>query len=302
MDIVFKLGETKFQKLEFQEQLVVKERGRPLPVLNIEVNGKSRGKTYKRQFNKDIYLRNNWICGCGEKNAFFCFPCALFGTDNEEKIWREKGVRDLIHLSEKVKKHETSRAHITNQMKFALFGKVNIQAQLDSAYWINIQKHNEEVTNNRYVLSKFIDCIKFCGAFELALRGHDESESSENPGIFRGLVNFTSELDKTLSEHLKNATVFKGTSKIIQNEILDCMLEVYREEILCEINKAPFLAVIADETTDVSSKFQMMIVLRYVTKEGNPVERFWTFLLPENHNAVSLSNNIFNVIDPILKK
>lgn len=30
--------------------------------------------------------------------------------------------------------------------------------------------------------------VKFCGAFELALCGCDDSESSDNPGIFRGLV------------------------------------------------------------------------------------------------------------------
>ncbi|CAH1976546.1 unnamed protein product [Acanthoscelides obtectus] len=29
--------------------------------------------------------------------------------------------------------------------------------------------------------------IRFCGAFELALRGHDEKENSENRGIFKEL-------------------------------------------------------------------------------------------------------------------
>ena len=48
---------------------------------------------------------------------------------------------------------------------------------------------------NPYVLSKIIDCIKFCGEFELALRGHDETLESRNLGIFRGLIKFTSALD-----------------------------------------------------------------------------------------------------------
>src|SRR5699024_1774550 len=120
-------------------------------------------------------------------------------------------------------------------------------------YWINIRKFNENVTKNRYILSRIIDCIKFCGSFEIALRGHDETETSENPGIFKGLVNFSAELDKTLSEHLQNSIVFKGTSKEIQNDLLDCMLEVYYDAVLKEIREAPYLAVMADETTDVSS-------------------------------------------------
>lgn len=63
---------------------------------------------------------------------------------------------------------------------------------------------------NRYVPSTIINCIIFCGAFEVALRGHDKTENSENPGVFRGLINFSADLDATLSEHLRNATVFKG--------------------------------------------------------------------------------------------
>lgn len=108
------------------------------------------------------------------------------------------------------------------------------------------------------VLSKIIDCIKFCGEFELALGGHDEKAESNNPGIFRGLINFTSALDALVKEHMNNATVFKSTSKDIQNYLLECMLHVCREEINAEIAKADFVSVIADETSDVSSKFQFL--------------------------------------------
>lgn len=58
------------------------------------------------------------------------------------------------------------------------------------------------------------------------LRGHNESEDSLNPGVFRGLVDFASRIDRAMEAHVKSATVFKGTSKTIQNELLDCMLEV----------------------------------------------------------------------------
>ena len=30
--------------------------------------------------------------------------------------------------------------------------------------------------------------IKFCGEFELALHGHDETEEINNPGIFKELI------------------------------------------------------------------------------------------------------------------
>ena len=74
--------------------------------------------------------------------------------------------------------------------------------------------------------------MKFCGAFELALRGHDERD---NPGIFRGLVDVVASLDSALKEHLESATVFKGPLKTVQNELLDCMLAVVRERLLRDL-------------------------------------------------------------------
>ncbi|CAH2007376.1 unnamed protein product [Acanthoscelides obtectus] len=44
------------------------------------------------------------------------------------------GVTDLVHLSEKIKKHENSKIYLHNSMELALLGTVNIRAQLDSAY------------------------------------------------------------------------------------------------------------------------------------------------------------------------
>ncbi|XP_056306384.1 uncharacterized protein LOC130218267 [Danio aesculapii] len=147
-------------------------------------------------------------------------------------------------------------------MRLQFFGKLSIAQQLDEGYRIGIRRHNEEVTKNRHILSRIIDCVKFCGAFELALRGHDESESSDNPGIFRGLVDFVASLDGVLKEHLDNATVFKGTSKTVQNELLDCMLSVMREHIIQEAQSSEFLSIQADETTDISTQCQLVLVLR----------------------------------------
>jgi hypothetical protein len=129
-------------------------------------------------------------------------------------------------LPEKIKKHERSAEHITNAIDLALLGNVNIATQLSEAYRSSINKHNEQLRRNRDILSKIIDCIKFCGKFELSLRGHDESSDSPNPGVFRGLLEFAGKLDENLKTHFETATVFKGNSKTIQNELLDCILEV----------------------------------------------------------------------------
>nr|CAI5866421.1 unnamed protein product [Callosobruchus analis] len=53
------------------------------------------------------------------------------------------------------------------------------------------------------------------------LRAHDETSASGNPDIYVSLVNFTAEIDALLAIHMKDSQVFKGTSKTIQNELLE---------------------------------------------------------------------------------
>lgn len=90
-----------------------------------------------------------------------------------------------------------------------------------------------------------------------------------------------------MKEHLESPTnkTFKGTSKTIQNELLQCMLDVCRDEIKLEIERATFLAVICDETTDVSNHAQLTLIFRYIDTSGNAVERFWGFFIPPGHKA-----------------
>jgi hypothetical protein len=79
-------------------------------------------------------------------------------------------------------------------------------------------------------------------------------------GFFRELLDFTSDIDYIMNEHLKTASVFKGTSKTIQNEILDSMFAACQTEIRNQINEADFLPIQCDETTDVASHCQMVVM------------------------------------------
>ena len=76
----------------------------------------------------------------------------------------------------------------------------------------------------------------------LALRRHNEKkEDYHNHGVFWELIDFSSEFDRILEQHLSSATVLKGTSKTVENEILDCMIEVCRQVIKDQINKTCLL-------------------------------------------------------------
>nr|CAI5832894.1 unnamed protein product [Callosobruchus analis] len=82
-------------------------------------------------------------------------------------------------------------------MVFSVLGKVNVSEQ-NTAYLLQRIKQNEEVDKNRHILCRLIMCIKFCG-----------TSTSNNPGIYVGLVNFTAEIDTLLAIHCKYSKVYQ---------------------------------------------------------------------------------------------
>ncbi|XP_040189964.1 zinc finger MYM-type protein 1-like [Rana temporaria] len=286
---VLSLKQVPFTRRSDDEKKRIKELGPHQPKLQIQQRSSDRGRVYTRSFSPTSYNKWSWLAGCDVTNAYYCFPCLLFRSHGTDTLWVSTGICDLKHLTEKCKRHEMTKSHLDNFMRLEFFGKRSIGEQLDAGYRIGIRKHNEEVTKNRHILSRIIDCVKFCGAFELALRGHDESERSENPGIFRGLVDFVASLDGVLQEHLENATVFKGTSKTVQNELLDCMLSVVREHIIQEARSSDFISIQADETTDIATQCQLVIVLRYIDANNNVQERFLEFIPLQSTTADSIA-------------
>ncbi|KAK0152071.1 Zinc finger MYM-type protein 1 [Merluccius polli] len=205
----------------------------------------------------------------------------------------------MHHMSEKIKKHEMSKSHMDSCLRFATTGRVNIATQLDEGYRLAVRRHNNEVSKNPHILNRLIQCVKFCGVFELALRGKDETKGSTNPGIFLGLVDFVAQLDEVFDEHLKNAMVFKGTSKMVQNELLERMLAVAWERIV-EVKSARYLAIQADETTDVSTQTQLVLVLRYINDNHAVQERFFEFISISDSTSVSITSVLLERLNQLL--
>ncbi|XP_040177751.1 zinc finger MYM-type protein 1-like [Rana temporaria] len=295
---VLSLQKHPFTKRSDEEKKRIKELGPDRPNLAIQQQTTDRGRAYTRSFSNTIYQTRNWLTGCEASQAFFCFPCLLMQCAGTDTLWTRMGVCDLKHLTEKSKRHESTRSHLENTLRLHFFGKSSITKQLDEGYRIGIRKHNEEVTKKRQILSRIIDCMKFCGAFELAMRGCDES--SDNPGIFRGLVDFVASLDGVLKDHLQNATVFNGTSTTVQNELLDCMLSVMREHIIQEVRTSEFLSIQVDGTTDIATQCQLALVLRYIDAKSNVQERFFEFISLPSNTADSIATALKERLAAIL--
>lgn len=58
--------------------------------------------------------------------------------------------------------------HMDSCLKPLAFGRVNIAKQLVESNRVAVCV-GTTMSNNRYILARLLDCVNFCGVFELAL-------------------------------------------------------------------------------------------------------------------------------------
>ncbi|XP_022031981.1 zinc finger MYM-type protein 1-like [Helianthus annuus] len=133
----------------------------------------------------------------------------------------------------------------------------------------------EEKIANYYRLLGSVMSARFCLENSLPFCGHDESEESNSQGIFLSVLKLIStnhsEIGKyTLGKAKKNN---KLTSPMIQKEIIECFAKEVTKNI-CEEIKDDVFGLLVDESSDVSMKEQMAVVVRFVDKFGVVRENF----------------------------
>lgn len=135
------------------------------------------------------------------------------------------------------------------------------------------------------MLRVIISSIRFLARQGLALWG-DGSDSSAN---LIQLLHLRAEDKPEILDWL-DRRASKHTSPENQNEILEIMAHRVLRNILEDIHKSPFLAVMVDETTDKSNKEQLTLVIRWVSKDFVVSEEFLGLYSLSTADAKSIVN------------
>ena len=142
----------------------------------------------------------------------------------------------------------------------------------------------ERIKRNRKKLNVILDTIVLCSQQDFPLRGHrDDSKYYEkhghNPGNFQALLDYRRRGGDKILEHFQNCPQNATyPSKTGQNELIECTGAFIVDKIVEEINTSGLFSVLADEVADVSNKGQMALVLRYVDRTRNIMERSIKFV------------------------
>ncbi|MBN3277478.1 ZMYM1 protein, partial [Polyodon spathula] len=218
-----------------------------------------------RRFRAVWYEIHKWLAGSAVSNKVYCWPCLLQST--KHTAWSCEGYSNWKNLSQSTTIHSSSSEHVHNELALKQLENesVGIDRLLDEQSRLAVTEHNEKVRKNREVLKRLIDITMVLSKQEQAFCGYDESEDSLNKGNYPELFEYFFKHEPELKSHWqKNAVVFSGLSKTIQNDLIECMAEGLASFIDSEIMETPFFVCELDEATDVTQRSQLSMVLRYI--------------------------------------
>ena len=128
--------------------------------------------------------------------------------------------------------------------------------------------HKKEKETARDMLRIILSTVRYLARQGLALRGDNDAESN-----LIQLLHLRAEDNPQLISWLTRSQK-KYTSHENQNEMLEIMgLSVLRKILHC-IHGSPFLTIMVDETTDISNKEQLTLVVRWVDENFDVFEEF----------------------------
>lgn len=90
--------------------------------------------------------------------------------------------------------------------------------------------------------------------------------------------------------------MFSGTSNRIQNDLIEVIADVLRDNMKEELSVALFVAVEVDKTTDITNKAQLSVILRY-DSHSEVKEAFLGFDDVSDDRRVTAITNYVVVLD-----
>ncbi|XP_071713304.1 uncharacterized protein [Rutidosis leptorrhynchoides] len=247
--------------------------------------------TNGRRFVKAWFEKYNWIEYSIKADKAYCLCCYLF----RDHIGHQGGSEAFVTEGfNSWKKSERLKEHVGGVSSFhnAALEKCESLTRTNQSILNAFDKQDEKSkTDNRIRLSAMISACRYCLKCAIPFRGHDEMDTS----IYKG--NFLELMDLILShnEELRNLPKALGNNKLvspyIQKDVVKCFKQEVLECIFKEIGDDVF-ALLVDESSDVSKKEQMVIVLRYVDEHGLVKERFVGLVHVKDTSSLSLKCSI----------
>ncbi|KAK7913721.1 hypothetical protein WMY93_013932 [Mugilogobius chulae] len=235
--------------------------------------------------------------GCGFLFCLSTFFQRIRGLGNIEKNFSLDGLKNWRKGAEKLAQHGSSSSHKQAMQGWCEFKErvkhgSRILNRLDSG-------HLKLVQENRQYMRAVVEALRFTACQTIGQRGNREDEISTNRGNFLELLSLLGKFDSTVNHKLTSEPGnAKYTHHDIQNELIDIMATLIREQVSSEIRLGEHYTLMVDETKDVSKKEQISVVLRYLHNDKIH-EEFLDFVPAEGLDAQSLLVTIKQTLESV---
>ncbi|KAJ9557377.1 hypothetical protein OSB04_011991 [Centaurea solstitialis] len=233
-------------------------RGHDFPRRMIGNKGRRFNPTWFDQY-------GNWLEYSVKADKAFCLCCYLFRDQSNGQGGSDTFVTEGFNSWNKTERLVMHVGDIKSFHNRALKQCDDLMRQNQSIA-VAFHKQNNIVKNEyRIRLNASIDATRFLLNSALPFRGHDESEESLHRGDFLELIKLIGNQNETVGKvtlgnaHGNNQMV----SPSIQKDIVHCFAQEVLKYIFEEIGDDVF-SLLVDESSDISKKEQMAVVLRYV--------------------------------------
>ncbi|XP_065645496.1 uncharacterized protein LOC136075971 [Hydra vulgaris] len=256
---------------------------------DLSLKGRQFGKKI-RYVRKEYFIRKlvngeivsrDWLIYSPTTGKVFPYICKIFGcktgsagTKNAPRNQFITGFDDWKNVIARITPHEKSKDH---------FAAVSMIMQYKKSTRIDFELQKENEKSCKYwteVLKRVVVVIKF-----LAERG----------------LAFRAEFDPFLREHIQRyGNPGKENVSYLSANICDEFINILGgkvlKQIISEIKDAKYYGNSIDSTPDISHVDQLTLVIRYVLKNRNVVERFLQFIPIEHHDGEYLFNLVVGIL------
>ncbi|XP_035986697.1 zinc finger MYM-type protein 1-like isoform X1 [Fundulus heteroclitus] len=249
----------------------------------------------RRRFKEAWYHICPWLEFSQNSDWVYCYACRHFSPPDTVSD-SPSGFKNWKKATYKVggfAMHARSERHKQAMVSWRDYRK----AAAANATLVNAlnKEHNRQIRENRECVKTIGEVLLLMATQNMFQRGPDESADSDNKGIFMAFLETIANHDKAVKKRLTSFHKANCTSKIIQNQALDCLADMVRTEIAEEVKSSEIFSVMADETKDVQKREQISLVLRYYY-DGAIRESFLHFESAEMLDAAGLSQKIIHVL------
>ncbi|KAJ1287937.1 hypothetical protein BS78_02G049200 [Paspalum vaginatum] len=231
----------------------------------------------KRCFQREWFKKYDWLEYSLVNDKTYCFCCYLFrvGVDDDKfgyEAFTKFGFKQWKNAYLALPKHVGGPNSAHNRARATFDDFDNQRASVKQKVVVHTKDAKKKYETRLDTSLAIVSYIALQGE---PFRGHDESETSLNKGNFLEFLDWYKLRNEEVRQAFeagcpKNAKVTSGT---IQKELAECCAQAVSKVIKEDMSGCLF-SILVDESRDISVKEQMAIIVRYVNKKGQVVERF----------------------------